>query len=211
MRKLVIVLMLFIIPVSVRAQMLTLSEVVVHGGVSLPMQPELFSDFWKWGFNAGGGLVFRMSPHIALETTFDYNTFAFDDFGFRRALGIAEHEDYITNGGNSVITTIAASVSYLIFPDPNRISPYVSGGVGYMTLSKERARGFRVDAEGEIIDESIFPSERHSGIVVLLGGGIEIPSTSTRSFYFDVRYGIGMAGDENHQYVPVRFGLRQRF
>jgi hypothetical protein len=51
----------------------------VGGGPSIPSAPEVFSRYWKMGYDVGGGIGFGVGRFVILQATADYISHPLDD------------------------------------------------------------------------------------------------------------------------------------
>ena len=62
--------------------------IYVGGGMSMPLSPDFFKDYWKMGFGGGGGVGFAFSPVVEVGANFAYSSFALDEDKFLAAAGL---------------------------------------------------------------------------------------------------------------------------
>ncbi|HXG00393.1 MAG TPA: outer membrane beta-barrel protein [Bacteroidota bacterium] len=177
------------------------AELYLHGGLSFPFQPKEFSDYWKMGFNIGGGLGYSFSPYLALVGHVDYNNFAFDEDGFLKDLGFSGLGIKIS-GGSASIFTVSGNLKATLTTTPHSVSPYFIGGIGFFSISISEVTvsggGVSVRVEGD--SESAF--------CVSFGPGIDISAAETVSILLEGKYVIGFTENENTTYIPLKAGIK---
>jgi opacity protein-like surface antigen len=177
------------------------NDFYISGGLSFPSGPQVFSDYWKMGFNVGGGFGFPLSTSVSLIAIVDYNNFSFDEEGFLKAFGFSNYGLSIT-GGSASIFTVNGNIKILLNTTPNTTSPYIIGGLGFFSLSTSDVT---VSGSGGSVNVA---GDSESAFNVQFGLGIDIPTSSTMNVFIEGRYGIGFTKEENTSFLPIRIGLR---
>lgn len=175
-------------------------EIHLIGGISFPSQPELFTDYWNFGYNVGGGFGYRFSSTFSTSLLLNYNNFSFNDNRFLRDLGIGGLGVEV-DGGSTSILTITGSAKARIFSEPNSLSAFLTGGFGYFRLSASDVK-LSYGNQSETIS-----SESESAISLQFGGGIEVPIGINKFFFIEIDYGLGLTDEEVTGYIPVKLGF----
>jgi len=179
------------------------NDFYIGAGLSFPSGPQIFSDYWKMGFNVGGGFGFPLSPSISLIGTIDYNNFAFDESGFLKALGYS-NSGINVSGGSASIFTIDGNIKILLNTIPKSTTPYIVCGVGFFSLS---TADVTVSGGGSSVRVS---GDSESAFSIQFGAGIDIPAGEAMNIYIEGKYGIGFTKGENTAYLPLRAGIRMK-
>ena len=171
------------------------------GGLSFPSQPNLFSDYWKTGFNVGAGLGYKLSTAVSIDGTFEYNNFAFDDEGLLNDLGATGYGITI-QGGSATIFSVIGSLKANLIPPPKPVSPYFLVGIGLFSLSTS-----------DITISTPYGSEKKKGdsesaFTIVFGVGLDIRANETTTVFIQVADGVGFTKGQNTSYVPLKAGLR---
>ena len=174
------------------------AELYIGGGLSFPMSPEEFSDYWSMGFNAGGGVGYRFGPNFSGNAYFSYNSFSLDEDEF---LGGTSSEVDISGGTVSIIL-VTANLKALLIADPRQVTPYLLAGLGLFSLS---VSDVTISYMGYEYSGDTSDSESAFGIV--FGGGVDIPVSPTIKVFLEVGYAIGFTEEESTGYLPVKGGL----
>lgn len=178
------------------------TDLFFSAGIGFPSKPQGFSDYWKMGFNVGGGVGFPISPSISLTGSIDYNSFPFDEDGFLKSLGLSGSGVSVT-GGSASIFTITGNVKALLNTAPGRVAPYATAGLGFLSLSTADAtvayQGQTATAKGD--SESAFS--------LLFGAGIEIPA-GTSTLFIEGKYGLGFTKGESTAFIPIKAGVKMK-
>lgn len=176
------------------------TDIFFNGGLSFPSKPKSFSDYWKMGFNFGGGISFPLSGSISLVGSIDYNTFSFDEDSFLKSLGYSGTGLSVT-GGSASIFTIMGNVKVSMNTTPNSVAPYIIGGLGFFSISTADATvaymGERATVDGD--SESAFS--------LLIGSGIEIPA-GISTLFIEGKYSIGFTKNESTSFIPLKVGIK---
>jgi opacity protein-like surface antigen len=175
-------------------------EVHLIGGISFPSQPEIFTDYWNFGYNLGGGLGYRFTPIFSASVLFNFNNFPFNDDKFLRDLGI-EGSGVKVDGGSTIIITVTAVAKARFTESYNKLSPYLVGGIGYFSITTSDMKlsyGF----QSETIE-----SESESAFSFLFGGGLEVPIGINKYFFIELNYGQGFTKEDHTGYIPLKIGF----
>lgn len=103
----------------------------LNSGLSLPLAPKGFSDYWNSSANFGGGAGYKISPYLTLQGFFTSNSFGFNDDQYIDYLGV----DIAIDGGGLSITTATLNVKASFIASGGRVTPYFVGGLGYFKIS----------------------------------------------------------------------------
>lgn len=175
-------------------------EVQLIGGISFPSQPQEFNDYWRLGYNVGGGLGYRFTSLLSTSILFNYNNFPFNDGKFFKDLGI-EGYGVEAEGGSTIIITVTAVAKARLTGEYNKLSPYLLGGIGYFSLTATDlvlSYGFQSET---------IKSESESAFSFLFGGGLEVPIGMNKYFFIELDYGLGFTKEDYTGYIPVKIGF----
>lgn len=176
------------------------AELYIGGGLSFPMSPEIFSDYWSMGFNFGGGIGYKFGRNISGNAYFSYTSFPLNESKFLDDLN-APSEVNISGGSASVIL-VTANIKALLIANPNQVTPYLLSGLGLFSLSTSDVT---VSYQGYQQIANTSNSESAFGIV--FGGGVDIPVSPTIKVFLEIGYVIGFTEGESTGYMPVKGGL----
>ena len=187
---------------------------LLNGGLTIPQSPDVFKDGWKQGFNVGGGLGYRLSRHITVQATVNYDRFPFDEegvfdsfteeFGFDpRDLGISID---ITGADMSVLS-VSGELKASFVGDPSKISPYVIGGGGLAHLSLGSAT-FSGSYLGQELVEDAMGGESETKLMATIGGGVDIPINERIGVFVEARYQFNFTSEELTNFAGVRGGVK---
>lgn len=172
-----------------------------NSGLSIPAAPSLFYNYWKMGFNGGGGIGYAITPNLTIRGYVDYNNFAFDAEGF------LEHEGYTdlgvtVVGGSISILVVSANLKAAFIPGDVAVSPYFTGGGGYFNISASDVTA--TNAFGQTLTASF---ESESAFSAFFGIGFDIPINEQLAAFVEGKYAIGLTEGENTQYFPINVGV----
>jgi opacity protein-like surface antigen len=175
-------------------------EIQLMGGISFPSQPTIFTDYWNFGYNLGGGFGYRFTPIFSASFLFNYNNFPFNDDKFLRDLGI-EGSGVEVDGGSIIIITVTAVAKARFTESYNKLSPYLVGGIGYFSLTTNDMK-LSYGYQSETIE-----SEYESAFSFLFGGGLEVPIGINKYFFIELNYGQGFTKEDHTGYIPLKIGF----
>ena len=176
-------------------------ELSIGGGLSLPSKPEIFSDYWKMGFNFGGGFAFPFTPSLSFITIVDYSRFAFDEEKLLENFGFLGYGIEIKVGSASIVT-VTENLKASFNPGSNAISPYFIGGMGLFSVSTSEVK---VSVPSYGISETI-KGQSESAFALQFGFGIDIPTDETTKIFIECKYCIGFTEEESTHFFPIRAG-----
>jgi opacity protein-like surface antigen len=176
------------------------ASVFINTGFSIPSAPNEFSDYWKTGFNIGGGIGFPIIRNLRFQVDLEYNSFAFDEDTFIDDLSYGGTGISIS-GGTASILTAAVNLKALIPTGSYSKTPYLIGGVSFFALSISDGT-VRYEQYTRTIGGDSDPA-----IGLSLGAGISFVMNPNMNIFIEARYGIGFTEDEDTQYIPFKVGL----
>jgi len=182
------------------------TDLYLGGGIAFPAGPEEFTDYWKMGFTAGGGIGFSLTPAASLVLTVGYGAFPLNESEILRLAGVPSYVNTSIDGGTASALDFAGNIKLSLNPTPNTVTPYLVVGAGYFSLSFSDAK-ISASYMGNSASETLkFDTE--SAFSTSFGAGIDIPAGETTSIFVEGRYSIAFTKGENTSYVPLRAGAR---
>lgn len=199
------------------------------GGVSIPNRPEEFSDYWKMGFNIGGGFGYFLNSRqrLALQGTIDYNKLPLDDRSVER-----EIKDEIRNAGFSVddlnisvsgpsSRILAIFLGLRVNPagSDRKIIPYLIGGLNLIQLSQDGEFSASVDGEIDTFFGTGSYNEEITGSVTTadesrfglrFGAGLDLNLNYRSGIFVEAGYNLISKGESEDSSVEAKtLGLIQ--
>jgi hypothetical protein len=161
------------------------------GGLSTPLAPSEFKDGWEQGWNAGGGIGYRLAPRSEIRTLFFYNRFDLDTTDLPGVSG----------GEYSVVEV---SVDYKLYLTGLRsddlLAAYLVGGAGF---------------GGSTIASATFPDPfgttdklTETKLAYDLGGGVDVRVLPRTKIFAEAKWVLVRTRSENTTYLPLRAGVR---
>lgn len=197
------IFLLLVTTANILAQGTNKLEFYCNSGISFPAAPDEFTDYWRMGFNFGGGIGYSVTPNLTLIGYFDFNGFRFDDDKFLRDYGFSGYGISIS-GGEASIITFSGNLKATLQTRPSQVRPYFCGGIGLFKLSigdvTVYGPGGSATAEGD--SETAFS--------VLFGAGIDFAIGERMDLFIEGRYVIGFTEDESTQMFPIKLGIKFR-
>jgi opacity protein-like surface antigen len=194
---------LFILAIPAIAQQYDHPTYYVNTGLAVPSTPTEFSDYWKTGFNIGGGVGFPISENASFIGNLLYSRFGFDGEKFMADNGFGGYGLEI-DGGNANIITISGDFRFVLGSKPNKVTPYLTGGAGLFRISINEAT-MSYQGQSETVRSS---TETKVGLN--MGAGLNIALTPQTSLQLGVKYVLGFTKGENTGYFPLQIGLAFR-
>jgi opacity protein-like surface antigen len=189
----IVTTLLLAAPASARADEPFDLEVALYaaGGLSIPLGPSDFTDGWEQGWNAGGGIGYRLSPRSEIRTLIFYNRF---DLNTTNLTGIS-------GGAYSIVEASADYKLYLTgLQAEDRLALYLVGGVGF---------------GGQTIAETTFPEPlgttqkfTRTKLAYDLGAGVDFRVLPKTAIFAEAKWVLVRTRHENTTYSPLRAGVR---
>lgn len=163
------------------------AQLFVAGGVSFPVSPENFNDFYSSGFGATAGFALDV-PLIPItpRVWVNYDSFPIDEDEL-----IADVE-----GGNLRAITIGVDAQFVMPMGP--LSPYIAPAAGLTFLSFDE-----IEASG--VSVRIGDSETASTLG--LGAGLVFDLLVGPELFFDARLLYAFTEGDNFLWTPIRLGI----
>jgi opacity protein-like surface antigen len=179
-------------------------QTYLMGGASFPSSKQMNSDYWKEGYNVGGGFGWSIFSGLSITTLIEFHSFSFDKPRVANVFGLRDSSGVDVQGDGVTLYTISANGKYSIIPiDASTIiSPYVTAGIGYMLVYTTDARIVRGYSSYSI------KGSNKSALSVLLGAGVDVPLSSTFGVFVEGKYVQGFIKNHSTSYVPVEAGIR---
>ncbi len=177
-------------------------EVFFNAGAAIPSKPEVFSDYWKMGFNVGGGVGFSISKNTTLSGSIDYSSFGIDEDGVLKSNGLSNTGVSISGGAASILT-IMGNAKILLTSDASNIAPYIVGGLGFFNIS---TNDIKIAYMGDV---DVLEGSSELAFSLLLGAGFQFPIGNS-SIFLEGNYHIGFTEGSSTAFFPIKVGLRMK-
>lgn len=195
---------------SLNAQHISDLDWLLYGGITYPQEPVDWEQNWKWGFSGGSGVSYRLSPHFAIDGNLDLFSFGFDQFAYGERNPPPMEGARFIDGHTSYMGALTGSIKYYVLPRAKDVTPYILAGAGPYYFYRDDMVVTVEEIDGTILEQEFFlEGTSHIGIVLQGAAGFELTSTENRSYFLEIRYGVGLSGDDTMQYMPIRLGFRQ--
>ena len=175
------------------------AEIFINGGISIPLSPEAFSDYWSMGYNIGGGAGYRFLPNLSGSLSLGYNSFAFNEEGFLESVGLSGYGVDV-DGADATILMVTANVKFSLAPTAP-LSPYLIGGIGFSNVTTE---DISFSYLGQIYAEE---GSSESTFGAIIGAGVDIPVSPIVALFLEVDWGLATTEGDVTGYVPVKGGV----
>ena len=182
-------------------------ELSVSGGISYPSVPQELRDYWKKGFNVGGGFGYSFREgslgQSGIHGFIQYNGLPFDQNGYLDGNKL-NRNTYQASATSRKIITAMANYRGTFSQLSTAIAPYFLMGIGYFHLSSNAITVISAN------DTSRVNHAAQSAFSWLLGIGMDIPARSKFSFFLEGRFVLGVTGEAGTQFYPLSSGIRFR-
>ena len=188
------------------SQKVLVPQLYINSGITMPIYPEYFNDYWNSGINVGGGLNIPVFSLLNIQLGFQYNSFLFDDLKWldeldKYLLSIGEDEisdELIISGAmkNILLISLNLKIDYSLFGGSLNPNPYLIGGLGmiYNNTDNLVVGGLEVDFKEET---------RFAGGI---GAGVDIRLNKETNIFIEGFYMHGLTKEENNQEIPMEIG-----
>ncbi|MFQ6116069.1 MAG: outer membrane beta-barrel protein [bacterium] len=176
-------------------------EFAVGGGISVPLGPDEFKDFWNLGFNGNAGIGYFITPQLTIGGNFTFNRFSLDGDKMIEDLGGAGLGISVDGGAISAFEILGVG-KYYFSPIGNVTNFYVLGGVGLGIVKVSEAT---ISAPG--IPTETVQSDSESKLLVAGGLGVTFPVGATTNIFVEGRFSLISTEGSNTTFLPVRAGI----
>lgn len=176
------------------------ADLYFNTGISFPISPEEFSDYWSLGFNVGGGVGYSISNMFSLRGLLDYNSFSFDEDTFLKDLGVSG-SGVTVDGLSASIFTFTVNAKSFFSSTPGTVAPYTTLGLGYFNLALSDVT-VSYQGASQSVD---FGSE--SGFNMIFGGGLDF-NVGSIDIFLELDYGASFTKGETTYYLPIKSGVK---
>ncbi|MBS4028056.1 MAG: TonB family protein [Ignavibacteriales bacterium] len=190
---------------TLTSQDFSLSEYNLQSGIGFPTSPEKFYDYWRQGYNAGGGLSFSLSPATSLDFVGEYSRFSVDRERLFKYLNISANGATIQGAATNVIMF---STLYRYFNREDATIPlFFLGGLSLTHSSIEKSEANYSGYETKQSRENYF------ALSLAYGGGISFPISPQLDIYLESKHYLGVLKNDqaNTNLTSISVGLRFTF
>jgi len=204
MKRFACALLVLAVCCTARSQDMTRGVIILlNSGVSFPVRPAEFTDFWNPGLNLGFGMGYTFSPIFSFLGEFDYNNFTFDGEEFLKSTGVTG-SGYSITGGSATALSLTANVKATAPLQGVGLKPYLIAGAGLFNLST--ADAIVTQGGQSVVNEG----ESETALSVLVGGGVDIPVGNRIEIVVQLEYVIGFTNNNSTGHVPAMAGVLLR-
>ena len=201
MKKVLIAVgMILVLSLGVQAQDEPMKiNIYAGGGLTMPMSPDVYKDYWKMGMAFGGGVGFEVTPTFEIIGRFGYNMHSLDTDK------LLEGTSGITIDGLDFKTMeIMADIKYM-FPagaEGASFKPYLVGTVGMVNakFSDVTITGGSLSMTLGGVDET--------KLAFGFGAGADLSLSPKAAIFIDAKYMMVTTSGESTAYLPFRAGLK---
>ncbi len=179
----------------------------VNAGITPQISPNIFSDLWSNGFNAGIAVDIPVRPNLFINVSFDINRFSLRridqpsliwDYNYR----LREPQDI----GDASIFVMSGNLKWIILGGRS-FNAYVLGGFGLLRSKYENDFSvfFGIDPYSY---EDISGINDEYAIAANMGIGVNYRLKSRISMYIEGRMFNGFTNGTNTVFAPLKVGFR---
>ena len=177
------------------------STYYINSGFSFPSAPDGFSEFWKLGFNFGGGISYPVTKVFWFRGYYGFNNFGFDEDAVLKDLGLVGSGLEI-DGGTATAMQGTGNLKIVLPTSPDsKAKPYFTGGIGFMRFSTSDVK-IALQGDSDTID-----GDSETAFSIDFGAGLDITINEKIALFVEGAYTIGFTEDESTQYLPIRIGI----
>jgi len=179
-------------------------EIAIGGGIAIPMQPDIFTDYWNVGpaLSGSGGVILdrRVGLNIGLSVSFH----TLKDHDLLRDMGLL-YSPVILTGGSFTRFAATAGVNVYMVPSDELVSPYLIGRFGYCRNDLETLT-ITVPGEGSVG----VPFGGSNAFSLGCGLGLHINASRYLALYVEGAYERDMQDGDDTGAVPLRAGMKMK-
>jgi len=188
---------------------------------------ENIKDYWKTGFNVGGGLIFDINSILAFSADFNYNQFSFNKDFLASQIGNTLQElpindsttvPYNPDGLNisqGSLSIIELSFNIRAQFPHETFRPYAMGGIGYSHIGQDVINinyydDFNIPPiplQGNISFYDQIPSATYD--VIMMNAGVGFAAKLAKNFqpFIQANYVLGLTDGNNTVSIPIKLGF----
>lgn len=201
-RVLIIMAVLLVFAVSASAQSQIKPAIYAGGGLSMPVGPDAFKDYWKMGMGFGGGVGLGFTPYLEVIGKFYFNQFAFDGDQFLSDLGVT---GYTIDGFDFRALEFGADVKYMFSTAEG--APFKPYGIVGLGMANIKITDVTITGDGETL---VLPMGDISETKFMLNGGVgfDYMFSPKAGLWVDARYATILTEGDAMSYIPIRAGVK---
>jgi opacity protein-like surface antigen len=172
-------------------------------GVTFPMQPDEFKDFWNAGVALSAGLMFEPTRRLTLGVEVGYYRHELDRTAFEDA--IRDEFPAVSVSGRALWFVPVTVVAELDLVRYAVVKPFLRAGVG---VYPRRAQALTASGPGavQLLEQQNNLDETSAG--ALFGLGIETPVSPGIDLGIDATYNFAFTEGQTTEFLAVRLTLR---
>jgi len=176
-----------------------------NSGVSLPLNPSEFDNFFPPALNAGAGIGYEFSPNWLLRGYVGYHRFILNRTDYANSYPALRNGRGSVTGGDIDMFDFFFGFVSRITKKQNRFDPYflMSGGIVQMVTK----------SIGVTMPDTSYtlPSELDVSIAVQIGAGVNYALSEHVIVFLEANYNYAFSGEDRTQYLPVKAGIKLRY
>lgn len=91
-------------------------QIYINSGVTFPIQPDNFKEFWSVGHNLGIGIGYKLGQSLIANVYFNYNLLPLSEADFLKKGNLSNFTGTL-DGGDVTIKTLSANLKMLLSPE----------------------------------------------------------------------------------------------
>ena len=199
-----ILLSLLIVPLSA-AQIDSLKQIRVSGGMSDPRAPGSFYDYWKNGIDVEIGADYNFNADFDFTAVAEFSSFPFAQERFFQKVKVNDY-DVSMDGAATSILALTGNVTCILYQskvNPKASRPYILGGAGILLSSiSSYTINYPFAPTTEARSIYVVPCVHIGcGLITLVSPGID--------WFVEVNYLYGVTTSQkiNTDYSSIRMGI----
>lgn len=166
------------------------------GGMSMPLGPTAYKDFWKMGISFGGGIGIQINPKVEIIGRVFYTTNSFNEDEIPSTITL--------DGGKLKFLAFGVDGKYMFAKSESGTGfvPYFITGVGMTNAKLEETT---VSGGGYIFP---FPEVSETKMALNIGAGFDYMFSPKAGLWLDGRLEMVMTEGDSFVMLPFRAGLK---
>lgn len=183
------------------SQIFTTNQTTVTAGLSSPVAPRVFYDYWRNGVSIGIHQSFGIEKDYYFGIGGEYNSFGFETERFFKKINITEKNGTV----DGPVSTLITGYGTLNYPLPAvyecTLVPYIGLGVMYISVGEGSVR--------YMFKETTTPADSKILLCIPYGAKVYYPIDAGLDGVLEVKMNLGMTKEQtkNTDYTSVRIGV----
>lgn len=174
-------------------------EIKVSGGISFPINPNSFKEYWNSGLNLNGTFGFNLKENVSFDINFEYYNFSFKSNDFINHF--SDIENILKDVQNNInVISFFPSINFNLRNRHSLLYPYIYLGLGWMRYSTDEVVVY-------FTDETVSTNSESKSLMILLAGvGLTFELNEQFNLFIETNYRYGSIDNYRIDMLPVKVG-----